>query len=253
MVNTKKNNLAAIVTVRALSTRLEKKCFQKIFQELSMIELVIARAKKIGFRVIVATSEDCSDDEVAIIAQKNNVDIYRGSLLNKIHRWHSCFEKYSLDYAMLIDADDPTFSFSLAKDALNKLISDNNDSVKGSDDLLPGLITLGFSANGMKKLFSTASDYNTDTDVIDVFLDRADLRYSKVHPRSEHEFLADIRLTVDYEEDLNFYQSLFNKVSYLEDSSIIVKAIKDNNLSIINWFRNEEFKNNQADFNKRVK
>ena len=56
MVNTKKNNLAAIVTVRALSTRLEKKCFQKIFQELSMIELVIARAKKIGFKVIVATS-----------------------------------------------------------------------------------------------------------------------------------------------------------------------------------------------------
>ena len=47
--------------------------------------------------------------------------IFRGSLQNKIHRWYSCFEKYQLDYAMLVDADDPIFCFSLMNEALEKL------------------------------------------------------------------------------------------------------------------------------------
>ena len=58
------NKFAAIVTVRASSTRLEKKCFKTLFNDLSMIMIVIRRAKKIGCQVILATSEDTSDDRL---------------------------------------------------------------------------------------------------------------------------------------------------------------------------------------------
>ena len=54
-------NYAAIVTVRALSTRLEKKCFKKLHEDLSMVQIVVERAKKIGCKVILATSSDTSD------------------------------------------------------------------------------------------------------------------------------------------------------------------------------------------------
>ncbi len=252
MLNSKKYNSAAIVTVRALSTRLEKKCFQKLYKNLSMIEIVIERAKKIGIKVIVATSLNTSDDEIELVAKKLNVEVFRGSLLNKIHRWNACFEKYKLDYCILVDADDPTFSFSIMHKAINKLIEDNNELIRGSTELLPGLITFGLSANGMKKLFYTAKNPKTDTDVIDIFLSRANLSESYISPEDEYEYNADIRLTVDYKEDLRFYQAVYNKVSYLEETSKIIQVIKKYNFTGINWFRNKDFKNNQESFNNSI-
>ena len=93
MLDKKKSHFGAIVTVRSLSSRLEKKCYQKIFEDISLIEAVINRAKKIDVKVIVATSEETSDDKIEKIALDKNVSIFRGSLQNKIHRWYSCFEK----------------------------------------------------------------------------------------------------------------------------------------------------------------
>ena len=93
MLDKKKSHFGAIVTVRSLSSRLEKKCYQKIFENISLIEAVINRAKKINAKVIVATSEETSDDKIEKIALDKNVSIFRGSLQNKIHRWYSCFEK----------------------------------------------------------------------------------------------------------------------------------------------------------------
>ena len=110
------HKFAAIVTVRALSTRLEKKCFKTLYNDLSMITIVIRRAKKIGCQVILATSEDSSDDRLIDIAKSENIAYFRGSLKNKIHRWRHCFCEYQLSHAILIDADDPTFSYSLAKE-----------------------------------------------------------------------------------------------------------------------------------------
>ena len=46
MLDKKKYHFGAIVTVRSLSNRLEKKCYQKIFEDISLIEAVINRAKK---------------------------------------------------------------------------------------------------------------------------------------------------------------------------------------------------------------
>ena len=85
---------AAIITVRALSTRLKKKCFQKLFENKSMIEIVIERAKKIGCDLILATSSSIEDDELEEIAKKHQIYCFRGSLKNKIHRWYNCFNEF---------------------------------------------------------------------------------------------------------------------------------------------------------------
>ena len=252
MLDKKKCHFGAIVTVRSLSNRLDKKCYQKIFKDISLIEVVINRAKKINAEVIVATSEETSDDKIEKIALDKNVSIFRGSLQNKIHRWYSCFEKYKLDYAMLIDADDPTFCFSLMNEALDKLSKNEAEIISSSKNLLPGLITYGISKQGIEKLYLTAKDYSTNTDVIDVFLKRANLKFAKIDPSNREEYFDNIRLTIDYPEDLNFYRQVYKGISYLETSSKIIKFIKDNNLAKINWFRNNDFKENQKNFNEKV-
>ena len=71
---------AAIITVRALSTRLHKKCFQNLFENKSMIEIVIERAKKIGCKLILATSSSIEDNDLEEIAKKYQILCFRGSL-----------------------------------------------------------------------------------------------------------------------------------------------------------------------------
>ena len=252
MSNREKFSFGAIITVRTSSKRLKKKCHQKIYKNKSLLEIVIERAKKINAKVIVATSKNPSDNDIEKVALEKNVSVFRGSLKNKIHRWHSCFKDYKLDYAILVDADDPTFCFSIMNNALDRLVKFKADIICGSKSLLPGLITYGISKRGIQKLYLTAKNSKTDTDVIDVFLRRAKLNFLKIKPRVKEEYNHDIRLTVDYLEDLNFYKEIYKKISYLESSSKIIKFIKKNNLAKINWYRNNDFKINQINFNKKL-
>ena len=75
---------AAIVTVRNSSTRLPNKAIMKIKDQLRSIDIVISRAKKTGFAVIIATSTDKTDDVFEEIAKEHNVQLFRGALVNKI-------------------------------------------------------------------------------------------------------------------------------------------------------------------------
>ena len=60
--------------------------------------------------------------------------IFRGSLNNKIHRWKSCFDEFNIKYAATIDADDPSFSFSLVRKALEQLKKSDADMFLGKYD-----------------------------------------------------------------------------------------------------------------------
>ena len=242
-MNLLSNDDAVVITVRSLSTRLPKKCFQKLFNTKSMLEIIIDRAKLIGCRVIIATSNDVSDNEIEKFANNLNIDVFRGSILNKIHRWHECYTYFNLSHAMIIDADDPSFSFSLMYRALIQLKKSQMDSITGSTDLMPGFMTYGFNE---------ASDINLDTDVISVFINKAKLSNSIIYPKQYEKKIDKIRLTVDYKEDIIFYNELFKKISYLSESHKMIEVIVKSKISSINWFRHEEFLINQEKFNKQT-
>ena len=109
---------ASIVTARTSSRRLPNKTVMKIKDDLRSIDIVIERAKKIGFPVILATSTDSSDDVLAEIANQHQIEVFRGSLLNKIKRWYDCFNEYEIDSACIIEADDIAFDYELYQSAM---------------------------------------------------------------------------------------------------------------------------------------
>ena len=68
-----------------------------------------------------------------------------------------------------------------------------------------------------------------------------------------NELITDlVRLTVDYEEDLDFYRKVHQKIHYLEESYLIVETIINNKLNNINFFRHEDFLKNQNNFNVEI-
>ena len=244
--------LAVIVSARSSSSRLPNKALLKIKDDISAIEIVIERAKMIGLPVILATSKDSSDDELANIGEKHNVEVFRGELINKIKRWHDCFKKFDIELAVEIDGDDLCYNFDLAKRALNEF-KEKEDIMIAPSDMIIGFFTYIISKNGIKKLFTTAKDERLDTDVITKFIEKGKLKFQTLVPK-EDEINKEIRLTLDYKEDLKFFREIFKKFDIVAPTKDIVNYLLDNpEITKINFERQKDFLNNQARFNSNVK
>lgn len=246
-------NSYALVTVRSASARLPDKCFQLITDEVSVIQVVIRRAKKIGCPVILTTTEDPSDDRLEEVSFKEDILCFRGAVKNKIKRWADCFYKYNITEGLLVDGDDPTFDYNVGARALDQLRRIRSDAVLISPEMTPGFFTYGITKEGIEKLLTQAPNSQTDTDVITEFINSGSLTKSYVSVMPEETEGHNVRLTVDYQEDVEFYRALYSKVNYLSPAPEIVKVAIKNNLQEINWHKQAEFLDNQKKFNKKVK
>ena len=100
----KKKNIFTIITVRTSSKRLPKKCL-KYINKMRVIEIIINRAKKIGYPIILATTKDKADIALCNLAEKNQIIYFKGSKNNVLKRWNDCFIKNKVDVAIMVDAD----------------------------------------------------------------------------------------------------------------------------------------------------
>ena len=114
-------NIYSIITARTSSTRLPNKILLNIGKNQKSIDILIKRAIKIGYPIILATTNSSSDDKLCKYCKKNyKIKIFRSSKDNKIKRWYDCFQKFKIDKACMIDGDDLLFDFSLYKKMINK-------------------------------------------------------------------------------------------------------------------------------------
>lgn len=243
--------IAALVTVRNSSTRLPGKAIKTVFASKKSIEIVIERAKKTAYQVIVCTSKDRSDNIFEKIAAENDVEIYRGDLLNKITRWYKCFGNFKLDAALLVDGDDLLYDYSIGIRAINRIIKTDLDLIKNPDDIVCGFFTYAISMKGIEKLYDIAGKYQ-DTDVVTVFIKKANLKTEEVSLEA-WERNMDLRLTLDYPEDLEMFKKTFEKVQYLSSGKEIIEFYKLNpQVAAINYHRHKDFLENQMNFNKKI-
>ena len=160
---------AAIISMRTSSKRLPNKSLAQITNQKKSVDIIIERAKLTGFPVIFATSSDQSDDKLAQIAKKHDVNVFRGALLNKIKRWNDCFEHYGITNALLIDGDDLCYDYNIAKRSMNDIQSSKFDIIWCSDEIITGLFTIAITRNAIKKLYSYMPNDNSDTDILHLY------------------------------------------------------------------------------------
>jgi len=68
--------------------------------------------------IIIATSEEKSDDPIELYCRKNNINYYRGSLDNVAERFLNCARQFKLDFATRINGDN----FFMDVDTLKEMI-----------------------------------------------------------------------------------------------------------------------------------
>jgi len=244
---------AAIVTVRNSSSRLPNKAIMKIKDQLRSIDIVISRAKKTGFAVIIATSTDETDDVFEEIAKEHNVQLFRGALVNKIKRWYDCFQKFKVENAVILDGDDLARSYDIGKRAVDELKRKQLEYIENPPNIITGFFTCAFTKKAITKLYNIVPNENTNTDVITRFVEKANLKIDYV-TLEDFERDTRIRLTLDYEEDLEFFRALYNEIDILASGKTIIDFLKKHgNLIQINIGRQKDFLENQRKFNEEIK
>ncbi len=198
-----------LVTVRTSSTRLPQKTLLPIGNR-RVIDHVIDRAKLItGLDgLAVCTSDRPEDDILEKIAEEQKVLCYRGSLEDKLMRFQGAADRFGADYLLLIDADDLFFDPVVNLLALQQMTEEPCDILKSPDGLVPGAFAFLIGVPALKQVCVMKD--TTDTEMYETyFLETGRFSVRDMVIKDEILFNDRVRLTLDYQEDLDFFRQVF--------------------------------------------
>jgi spore coat polysaccharide biosynthesis protein SpsF (cytidylyltransferase family) len=247
---------AVFITVRTDSNRLANKALLPILGK-PTIEMVILRAKQVKRvdEVVLCTTTRPLDDQLVEIAKKNRVNYFRGSFEDKLDRWFGATKVFNIDFFATMDGDDLLCDPELITTGIDQMERENCDFIKAPKDLICGSFTYCVKTSALEKVCSIKG--TNDTEMMWVYFENTgmfDVRDLDV--RDPIFFNADIRLTLDYQEDFEFFRSIFEHfdcknndvplreiVSFLKSNPEIIK---------INSFRQQDYLANQKKKTKLV-
>ena len=234
----------ALITVRASSSRLPRKCFLP-FGNISVLEHMIKRVEHYDLKPIICTTDNADDEEIVKLAIKLGTQYFRGPSINKLQRWRDCCRKYNIKTFHTVDADDPFFCGEEVHRSL-KLLKSGFDMISPSPSSSNGGCTVGFSLK--LEIVEKACEgltLTTDTEMMWNFIKK--VKGAKIRALDDpKEAIITDRMTLDYPEDYIMLKKICSIAGNLASRSTIAETLKNNpDIVKINSFRNKEWLENQ--------
>jgi spore coat polysaccharide biosynthesis protein SpsF len=240
---------AIFITVRSDSSRLPQKALLPILGK-PTIEMVILRAKLVrnADSVIVCTTERSIDDEIVEIASRCGVQHFRGSLEDKLDRWLGATRQFNIDFFVTSDGDDLLCDPELMEAGIEQLKATDVDFLEAPEGLICGSFTYGIRSSALEKVCGIKG--TSDTEMMWVyFKDTGLFNAATLAVQDPIFFDPDIRLTLDYEEDLAFFQAIFQHYQCINNDTplrVIVPFLKEHpEIVQLNAFRRQDWATNQ--------
>jgi spore coat polysaccharide biosynthesis protein SpsF len=218
----------AIVQARTSSRRLPGKVLMDI-QGDPMIVRQLERVQRVeGLdHLVVATSDDPSDDQLAEIVHEAGYEIIRGPLDDVLARFSQVIDQYNPDVVVRITADCPLISPQVIDRVVQEFHASQADYI--SNTLMPtypdGLDVEVISAQVLKHVANSSSDPDAREHVTLGIYRHPDqfMVENVVDPSGENH--AHLRWTVDNPDDFAFvtriYDSLFPQNPAFEYSDVL--------------------------------
>jgi spore coat polysaccharide biosynthesis protein SpsF len=239
---------AIFITIRKDSSRLPNKAVRNILDQ-PIMQLVVKRAKlaKKFDDVIVCTTTRDVDDEIEEVALKNGAKVFRGSLNDKLDRWNNAAKQYGVDYIVTFDGDDLFCDPELLDMGAEQIQNSGYDFIEAPQGLICGAFTYAFTAKALDEVCSIkASD---DTEMMWTYFKDSGRFKCGVLEGVDGEFIKDYRMTLDYPEDYEFFNTIFEHFGCVNNDiplRQIIDYLKENpQIPQINLFRQKEFLENQ--------
>jgi len=224
--------ITAIIQARVNSTRLPGKVLMKLGEK-TILEHVVGRVEKskIIKEIIVATSDNKSDDKIAELCRRNKIKYFRGSHEDVLDRYYQAAKKFKIKHICRLTADcpfiDPEIIDQVAKIYLDKkydYISTGRIKITFPD----GIDTEIFSFDALEKAWRDATALS-EREHVTPYIWKNSKKFKIYTLNSEKDF-SFMRWTVDEERDLRFVREVYKKINkddgfYMRD---IIELLKKN-------------------------
>lgn len=230
-------NIVAIVQARMTSSRLPNKVLMdlgkrtvvgQVFNQLSYSKMVN--------KVVLATSDDVSDDPLENWAVKNNVEYFRGDLNNVLKRFYDTAKEYTADIIIRITADCPLIDPEIVDSVIKVFLEGGYDYFSNTNPptFPDGLDTEVFTFKALEKAFLNA-ELLSEIEHVTPYL-RNHPEVFKIGNYLSSVNYENLRWTIDNKEDYEFLKNIFNNLN--------------NNTTFIGWKQVIEFLSKNEEIQK---
>lgn len=200
------------IPTRLGSSRLPNKPLIRIKGK-TLIEHLIERVRtaKLPNAIVLCTTTKPEDSVFIDIARKCSIRCFRGSEKDILDRFLNAAIKYGVDFIINVDGDDIFCDPELVDKTVDIFQKTNSDFIKWNE--LPlGASPVGIKVEALKKACEMKAEDNTETGWGKYFTDTGlfDVKYTE--PEDEELRHPEIRMTLDYPEDLKFSKEIFNRL-----------------------------------------
>jgi len=242
---------SVFIVARLGSKRLPNKHILKIKNKYC-IEYVIERAKlvKNADNIVLATTNLPEDNILEQIALSHSINVFRGDVDDMIRRCYFAAKTFDVDFFVVAGGDNLFSEPELLDLAILQYKRTQADLITWENTgLICGSFNYGIKTKALKKIIETKK--TNDTEMISVFFNK-NFIIEKLENIPTIYKRDDIRATMDYVEDYEFFKKVIGlaKSNYTSLRHII--NIIDQNYDVvnINGFRHKDWKKNQI---KKIK
>lgn len=202
---------AIFIPVRLSSTRLPAKALRNIRNK-PCIQHLVERIKRSQIDLIVlCTTTTKVDDELVDTANKLGIAYFRGSEVDILERYRQAARQFNIKSVINVDGDDifcePSF-IDITTETLNTTAT---DCILWKDAPL-GSSPIGIKVDALEKVCSLKDVSNTETGWTKFFTETGLFRVTYLRPADPELRDTNIRLTLDYEEDLKLFEQIYSNL-----------------------------------------
>jgi len=218
-------DIVGLVAVRSDSTRLPRKAFRKI-QGKNLIDVLIDRLEDTDYLddFIICTTTKQSDNAIEDLCKNRGVKYFRGSEKDVLSRFINASEIVPSKYVSRITGDNPLSDFEQMHKCYRFVVKNNLDYSR-PDGVPCGTAIEVIRADALKQLKSMTLTPEL-TEYMTFFFEQAPFIKWDLYAVSDSVKMPDLRLTVDYEEDLNFINKILDDFEHFPTLEEIVSYCK---------------------------
>jgi len=219
------------IPIRLTNTRLPGKALKTINQKPIILYLLdrLKTCKKIR-NIVVCTTNNSTDDPLVEKLHDYDIEIFRGSEKDILIRFLGAAKQFEPDLIINVDGDDIYSDPELVDYVVDEFHRTNADYIDMFDFPF-GFRMVGFSKSSLEQVCELKNTNDTETGYRDFFYKLPSLKIHKIHFKDNKTFPPELRLSLDYQEDLDFAKLIFKKLGnnfHLKD--ILLEIKNDPNL-----------------------
>ena len=244
-------NVGIVINISLESKRLSLKHLKKIKEEYILeylIKRILNKTQNIdNLKLILNVSEKSRDkyfDILYFICKKYNIYLFFSNHSNIPKRINNCADYFGLSHIISVDGDDILVSADGITSIFNKFNSNKYEDLVTTKGLPFGMNVMGFSKELLENSLLNDNSLILETGWGKIFnCNKTFISYNF----EKIENFNNLRLTLDYDDDFNFFKEILENVDCCSSDLDIINHIISNNLFKINEKRIKEYWDN---FNK---